>query len=261
MKKTLKQIFDQADAVELESLIEQNDAPELSKDTLDSIKNKVYAKTGLSQAPAKKKKPLLLRWKSYVAVAACFCLVFGLMFGVGGGLFQIAQAAEIDEKSSTEPNVQEFPEGFEYVVFLNENNHLIFKTKDEVIMDVDFEYVWSEGQANKFGTEFSYLAVYHGHLGSNYLFANKKEGQILLNKYFSFPIPLKKVISGEEREHMIDFDDLPNHSKSIWYQDQKDEDGVDNFVATILEDGSLKFIDSEFNVYVSEPGVFKNLWY
>ena len=80
-----------------------------------------------------------------------------------------------------------------------------------------------------------------------------------VNKYFSFPIPLKKVASREEREHLIDSDDFPYDSKSIWHQDQKD--GSDMFIATILQDGTLQFIDFEFNVYVSEPGTFKNLWY
>ena len=173
MKKKLSHIFDRAEASELETLIDQNKAPEVSADTLASIQNKVYEKTGINKV--KTKKPLMLRWQSLAATAACLCLVVWLMFGTGLFPMPIAQAAEAGERTGEEINLQDLPEGFEYVVFLNENNHLIFKTKDEVIMDVDVEYVWSEGQANKFGTEFSYLAVYHGHLGSNYLFANKKD--------------------------------------------------------------------------------------
>ena len=257
MKKDLRHIFDRASASELENLIDQNKAPEISSDTLDSIQSKVYAKTRISKV--KTQKPLVFRWQSYVATAAaCFCLVVGIMFGTGIFPMMVAQAEEVDEKTEQGmPNMQELPEGFEYVVFLTENNHLILQTKDEVIMDVDFEYVWSEDD------EYSYIAVYYGRMLHNgALFATKKYAQKLLNQYLTFQIPLKKVVSGDEREHMIIGDDLPPNSLSLWNQDQDLEDGVDYFVFTVLEDGTVKFIDSEFNVYISEQGLFLNSkWY
>lgn len=79
MKKTLSNIFDEANANELENLVSQNAASDVSADTLSSIKNKVYAKTGITKA--KTKKPIVFRWQSYVAVAACFLLVVGGIFG------------------------------------------------------------------------------------------------------------------------------------------------------------------------------------
>lgn len=79
MKKTLSNIFDEANANELEKLVSQNAASDVSADTLSSIKNKVYAKTGITKA--KTKKPIAFRWQFYVAVAACLLLIVGGIFG------------------------------------------------------------------------------------------------------------------------------------------------------------------------------------
>lgn len=79
MKKTLNNIFDEASANELEKLVSQNAASGVSADTLSSIKNKVYAKTGITQT--KTKKSFAFRWQSYVAVAACLLLIVGGIFG------------------------------------------------------------------------------------------------------------------------------------------------------------------------------------
>ena len=79
MKKTLNNIFDEASANELEKLVSQNAASDVSADTLSSIKNKVYAKTGITQT--KTKKSFAFRWQSYVAVAACLLLIVGGIFG------------------------------------------------------------------------------------------------------------------------------------------------------------------------------------
>ena len=68
MKKTLSNIFDEANANELEKLVSQNAASDVSADTLSSIKNKVYTKTGITKA--KTKKSFAFRWQSYVAVNA-----------------------------------------------------------------------------------------------------------------------------------------------------------------------------------------------
>lgn len=73
MKKTLNDIFDEANANELEKLVSQNAASDVSADTLSSIKNKVYAKTGITKAKAK--KPIAFRRQSYVAIAACFVII------------------------------------------------------------------------------------------------------------------------------------------------------------------------------------------
>lgn len=73
MKKTLNNIFDEANANELENLVCRNAAPDVSADTLSSVKDKVYAKTGITRS--KIKKPIAFRWRSYAAVAACFLII------------------------------------------------------------------------------------------------------------------------------------------------------------------------------------------
>lgn len=76
MKKTLDTLLDEATAKEIAPLVEQTTAPKISADTLASIKQKVYTKTGL--APVQKKKSLPVRWYSYVAMAACIVLLIGM---------------------------------------------------------------------------------------------------------------------------------------------------------------------------------------
>lgn len=79
MKKTLNNIFDEANASEIETLVKQNAAPEVSADTLSSIKDKVYAKTNLK----KEKRTPKSVWLRFGAIAACFCLVIGVVFASG----------------------------------------------------------------------------------------------------------------------------------------------------------------------------------
>ena len=148
MKKSLRQIFEEGTETDLKNLIQQNDAPELSEDTLDSIKNKVYAKTGLSQAPAKRKKPRLLRWQSYVAAAACLCLVVGLMFGMRGGLFPIAQAEEMPLEDNEEYAIRSYIQNITVervkiedisldentlAFFIDEENNLVLMSSTEIL--------------------------------------------------------------------------------------------------------------------------------
>ena len=71
MKKTLNHIFDEANANEIENFVKQNAAPEVSADTLSSIKDKVYAKTNLK----KERKPNKNVWLRFGAIAACFLLI------------------------------------------------------------------------------------------------------------------------------------------------------------------------------------------
>lgn len=94
MKKTLSIIFDEANANEIEYLVNHNAASDVSADTLSSVKNKVYAQTGITQT--KTKKPLLFRWQSYAAAAACLCLAVGVMFGTGVWQFPSTQPNDIE---------------------------------------------------------------------------------------------------------------------------------------------------------------------
>ena len=78
MKKTLNHIFDEANAGEIENLVKQNAAPEVSVDTLSSIKDKVYVKTNLK----KERKPNKNVWLRFEAIAACFVLVLSAVIAV-----------------------------------------------------------------------------------------------------------------------------------------------------------------------------------
>jgi len=71
MKKTLTHIFDEAKANEIDKLVKQNAAPEVSADMRSSIKDKVYAKINLK----KEKNPTKGGWIRFGAIAACFLLI------------------------------------------------------------------------------------------------------------------------------------------------------------------------------------------
>ena len=71
MKKTLHNLFDEAYANEIETLVAQNAASDVSADTLSAIKDKVYAKTNLKKEK-KRTKSMYLR---FGAIAACFVLI------------------------------------------------------------------------------------------------------------------------------------------------------------------------------------------
>lgn len=71
MRKSLTNIFDEANADEIDNLVKQNKAPNVSADTLLSVKDKVYAKTHLQ----KEKKINLDMWMRFGSIAACFCLI------------------------------------------------------------------------------------------------------------------------------------------------------------------------------------------
>ena len=60
MKKKISNIFDEAKASEIETLVSQNEACDLSPDTLSAVKDKVYVKMGMGKM--KMKKPLLFWW-------------------------------------------------------------------------------------------------------------------------------------------------------------------------------------------------------
>lgn len=92
MKKSLTDIFDEANAKELDVLcISETDMSLPEGASLDKIKKRVYKKTGLA---APKKRPVRLRWQSVVALAACVCLVVG--GAVGGVWFYIQNNASPD---------------------------------------------------------------------------------------------------------------------------------------------------------------------
>ena len=73
MKKKISNIFDEAKASEIETLVSQNEACDLSPDTLSAVKEKVYVKMGMGSV--KKKKQINLRSRSFVAATACLCVI------------------------------------------------------------------------------------------------------------------------------------------------------------------------------------------
>ncbi|MBQ8441509.1 MAG: hypothetical protein IJX19_12665, partial [Clostridia bacterium] len=146
MKKSLEHIFDEANASEIERLVDQNAAPDVSADTLASIKNKVYAKTGITKM--KKKKPLIFRWQSYAAAAACLCLVFGLMFGMGILPLPVAYAAEASPENDKEYAIRTLINNVEVerkkiedisldentlAFFIDEENNLVLMSSTEIL--------------------------------------------------------------------------------------------------------------------------------
>ena len=78
MKKTISNIFDEANASEIDDLVCRNDARKISADTLSSVKSKVYAKTNIGQT----EKISFFRLRSYVAVAACLILIISAILFV-----------------------------------------------------------------------------------------------------------------------------------------------------------------------------------
>ena len=76
MKKTLNQIFDEANANELDILIRQNPVSDVPDETLSSVRNKVYAKAGLPEAKAKKSRTC--RWLYVAAAMLAVCVIAAL---------------------------------------------------------------------------------------------------------------------------------------------------------------------------------------
>lgn len=77
MNKKLSNIFDEAKASEIDDLVGRNDVPDVPADTLNSIKSKVYARTGI--ANIKKKRVFALKLRPYIAAAVCFALILGVI--------------------------------------------------------------------------------------------------------------------------------------------------------------------------------------
>ena len=76
MKKTIDDVFDEGTYTEMDRLLNQSDAPDVSKKTRARIKDKAYAKAGLA-APQKKNSVEVIG--RYVAAVACFFLMIGVV--------------------------------------------------------------------------------------------------------------------------------------------------------------------------------------
>ena len=260
MKKTLRQIFEEGTETDLKNLIQQNDAPELSEDTLDSIKNKVYAKTGLSQAHAKKKKPLLLRWQSYVAAAACLCLVVGLMFGVKAWQAPVEPISEADLEKINEfdtliqnldverANADDiYLDANTLAVFIDKENNLVLKSSDGILFQQPIAACrgtftgWASfcsSSTVKLLTPKASLNVFQGLFNKvQYLTISEDSNAV------------EKRIMGEINQGFFFlFRDLDSLDKVITA-------GPDVFDIIVLDDGTLAFWRDNGVYYVSESGV------
>ncbi|MBQ8440737.1 MAG: hypothetical protein IJX19_08750, partial [Clostridia bacterium] len=155
------------------------------------------------------------------------------------------QMDEVDEKSRQEETmVQETPEAFDYVLLLNENNHLVLKKNNDVDVDIDFTYIWSGNSSD--------IVLLSSSLGPvlDRLTHTCEETIAFLHHYFEKPVSLRKI-SYEERAFPED------HRQIFFYKCSNPEDGSSIFEFCVLADGSLQFIDSQNNTYVSEKGMFE----
>ena len=77
MKTSLAEILDRAAPEELEGVAAFLQEPEISQETLQRIQRRVCAQTGIGSRKASR------GWLAYVSVAASFCLIVGVILGVG----------------------------------------------------------------------------------------------------------------------------------------------------------------------------------
>lgn len=259
MKKDLRHIFDRASASELENLIDQNKAPEISSDTLDSIQSKVYAKTQISKV--KTKKPLVFRWKPLVATAACFCLVVGLMFGTGFLKLPSAQAAEADPKNNEEYAIRTFINDVEVerkkiedisldentlAFFIDEENNLVLMSSTEILFKRPIE------ECSRITEQQNTV------LQSTYSTIGEADCVPLLEFIFQKPLYLIANPSFPKYEMDSDFKhpELPR-KRSFQLSFEIDDGKWENFFLNfLLDDGTLFFTDEEGLSYCSSPNAF-----
>ena len=262
MKKSLRQIFEEGTESDLENLVQQNDAPELSEDTLDSIKNKVYAKTGLSKAHAKKKKPLLLRWQSYVAAAACLCLVVGLMFRVGAWQFPTVQAEEMPLEDNEEYAIRSYIQNITVervkiedisldentlAFFIDEENNLVLMSSTEILFKRPIERCVRIIEHQNTVVQSTYVTI-----------GGETDCVPLLEFIFQKPHYLIANPSFPKYEMESDFKhpELPR-KRSFQIAFENDDGKWENFhLNFILDDGTLFFTDEEGLTYCSSPNAF-----
>lgn len=103
MKKTIGNIFDEASADEIENLVKRNAAPDVSAETLSSVKKKVYAETGIEK-PANKSS-FVFHWQTYATAAVCLALLFGALFAAP--ILRGDDTTPINEEQSTSPSGDE----------------------------------------------------------------------------------------------------------------------------------------------------------
>ena len=106
MKTSLAEILDRAAPQELESVAAFLQEPEIPQETLQRIQRRVCAQTGIGGRKASR------GWLAYVSVAASFCLIVGVILGVGlfdKGAMLPVQSGEAEQTEQTEQPGKELP--------------------------------------------------------------------------------------------------------------------------------------------------------
>ena len=260
MKKDLRHIFDQASASELENLIDQNKAPEISSDTLDSIQKKVYEKAGISKV--KNQKHLVFRWQSLAATAACLCLVVGLMLGTGFLKLPSAQAAEADPKNNAEYAIRTFINDVEVekkkiedisldentlAFFIDEENNLVLMSSTEILFKRPIEECSRITEHENTVLQSTYVTI-----------GGEFDCVPLLEFIFQKPLYLIANPSFPKYEMESDFKhpELPRKRSFELYFRNEDGKGEHFFLNFLLDDGTLFFTDEEGLSYCSSPNAF-----
>ena len=259
MKKSLEHIFDEANASEIERLVDQNAAPDVSADTLASIKNKVYAKTGI--AKMKKKKPLIFRWQSYAAAAACLCLVFGLMFGMGILPLPVAYAAEASPENDKEYAIRTLINNVEVerkkiedisldentlAFFIDEENNLVLMSSTEILFKRPIEECRSITQDENSVLQSTYVTI-----------GGESDCVPLLE--FVFQKPHYLIASPSFPEYESVYDHLPPElpkARSFWMTFSSGDGKWEYLSLRFLLDGTVFYTDEEGLSYCSSPNAF-----
>lgn len=259
MKKKISHIFDRAEASELETLIDQNKAPEVSADTLASIQNKVYEKTGINKV--KTKKPLMLRWQSLAAAAACLCLVVGLMFGTGLFPMPIAQAAEASPENDKEYAIRTLINNVEVerkkiedisldentlAFFIDEENNLVLMSSTEILFKRPIEECRSITQDENSVLQSTYVTI-----------GGETDCVPLLEFVFQKPHYLIASPSFPEYESVYDNwpPELPK-ARSFWMTFSSGDGKWEHLSLRFLLDGTVFYTDEEGLSYCSSPNAF-----
>ncbi len=150
-------------------------------------------------------------------------MTLALLLLLTAGACTMAQAEE-EADEAEEAVEKEAPEGYDYKIYLDSNNHLVLQNDEEIFLDffADPGWVWDESIGD---------------------FKKQEQPDPSLKKYFSKPIFLKRIPFEERNKETI-------------YECIK-PDGTLVFRFVVLEDGAIQITDSEFNVYISEAGVAK----
>ncbi len=157
-------------------------------------------------------------------------MTLALLLLLTAGACTMAQAEE-EADEAEEAVEKEAPEGYDYKIYLDSNNHLVLQNDEEIFLDyfADPGWVWDESIGD---------------------FKKQEQPDPLFKKYFDEPVFLKRIPSEERVRPEVgidngDFYTCINTKGTLIYE------------IVILNNGAIQITDSDFNVYISEAGVAK----